>query len=116
MTDNPLAPQPARSQDHRLAAALSHGAVVALPALGPFVVWAVMRDRSAFVRYHSMQAMVAQGTWLVVSVLLSVLTCGVLSFVTAPLFLLTAVAELYMAWRAWQGEDVGYPGVEDLGR
>jgi uncharacterized Tic20 family protein len=50
------------SSDERLMAALSHGSIL-LPMIGifvPTIVWMTQRNKSAFVRFHALQALVYQ--------------------------------------------------------
>lgn len=106
---------PAPTEDDRIAAVLPHLLVVLVPLLGAAVVWLLFKDRSPFVRYHAIQAMIGQGGALVVGFVLSVFTCGVGAPLAGLIGLLVALFELYLGYRAWCGEVDGYPGVQEIG-
>ena len=80
------------------------------------------QDRSAFVRYHALQAIlmtVVLGVSAVVFIwfatIISVLTCG-LGSVLFALLPIAGVVPLYEGWKAWQGEWHTLPGISEFGR
>lgn len=63
------------TEDERVLAALSHASIVAnivnlVGMIATAVIWTMQRDRSRYVRAHALQALVYQGTVLVVGMLL----------------------------------------------
>ena len=64
------------SEDERVLAALSHASIVANVAnligmLATALIWAKQRDRSTYVRLHALQALVYQGSVLLISIFMA---------------------------------------------
>ena len=130
------------SDDERRLAALAHASVIAnifnLAGLfAALLIWALERDRSAYVRAHALQALLYQGLVLLLSIVLVALWAGclVLSLLPAavrpdlyrssppssfwiallgfvlPLGfgLLAGVYGLYGAYQVYRGRDFRYP-------
>lgn len=104
------------TEDERTMAAVCHAVAgvfgVALIGLAvPAVIWMAYQERSKYVRFHAIQALVFQivaavGVWA-----LGILTCGLgLVLVFAPM-----AVQLYWAWLAYQGSWKPYPMLEKIG-
>lgn len=80
----------------------------------PFVLWLMFKDKPdrAFVAFHALQATVFQVVAFSFVMVTAFCTFGLSTVLLVPWFLL----DLWMAWRAYQGEWAGYPGIADLGR
>ena len=102
----------ALTEDDKLMAALAHGLVFFAPGVGPLVLLVIYHERSAFVRYHCSQALLAQLGGAALIGLISVLTCG-LGAALSPVLL---VLEAWFAFMAYSGKWAGYPGFDGLGR
>ena len=77
------------SDDERRLAALAHASVIAnifnLAGLfAALLIWALERDRSAYVRAHALQAMLYQGLVLLLSIVLVALWAGCLVLSLLP--------------------------------
>ncbi|HEU5099895.1 MAG TPA: DUF4870 domain-containing protein [Roseiflexaceae bacterium] len=64
------------SEDERVLAALSHASIVAnavnlLGMLATALIWAKQRDRSTYVRSHALQALIYQGSVLLISIFMA---------------------------------------------
>lgn len=92
------------TDDDKLWGMLGHLVAFVFPLGGPLVVWLIYRDKAIFVRYHALQSLIFQ---VIIAVIGSV-TCGIG-------FLLLAL-QLWLAWRAYQGEWAGYPLIDGIGR
>ena len=100
------------SDNDRMLAALSHFFVLIPPGvLGP-IAMIFLCGNQPFVRYHAIQATLFQivGSFILATVI--TFTCGV-GIVLIPVWI---GAELYFAWRAFEGHWDGYPGVASIGR
>jgi uncharacterized membrane protein len=88
------------------------------PFIGPVVALVLFNTRSAFVRYHAIQALAMQVLILVLGAaisVVSVLTCGIGGILYVAL-LPFVLAPLYGAWLAWEGRWDGFPGLSSFGR
>ena len=77
------------SSDERVMAALSHGSIL-LPMIGifvPTIIWMTQREKSAFVRFHALQAMVYQLFQVVYQIVISFLG----GFVATLMFMIIAI-------------------------
>lgn len=101
--------------DERLWGLLAHlswiaGSIVAIAPLGPLVVFLVFKDRSPFVRRHSVEAL---NFWITVYIGLAislVLMLVVVGFVTFAVISIGAlVLSILAALAANRGEDYRYP-------
>lgn len=72
------------SQDEKMTAMLAHVLQIFAWFLGPLVIYLTKRD-SRFVAFHAIQALLLQGLWIVMGILITVLWFGA--------FILIAVAE-----------------------
>lgn len=107
--------------DQRLWAMLSHlsgivTSLVGLSFLGPLVIYLIYKDRGAYVRRQSAEALNFQILLNVIAVaglLLTVLTLGLGGLIVAPLLVVLVVAALIFmilaAVAANRGEDYRYP-------
>jgi uncharacterized Tic20 family protein len=80
------------SEDERVLAALSHASIVAnavnlIGMIATALIWTMQRDRSTYVRSHALQALVYQGTVLLISMFLALFggLCLALSLLPALL-------------------------------
>jgi uncharacterized Tic20 family protein len=116
------------AQDERTWSTLAHlsvlAALVGLMPFGALIIWLVYKDRSARVGFHALQALWYQIAWIgiflvyaLVTVVLSIVTLGIVAIVLVPLAFLLAVVPLahgcYAAYRVNQGEDYRYPFIAD---
>jgi len=101
------------SESDRILAALCHGStIIGFAVIAPLVVYFLQQKGSPFVRFHAIQAMIFQLVAFVLVFVLAFMTCGVGAILILPWFLF----ELWMAYRAFQGEWAAYPLMENIGR
>lgn len=117
--------------DERTWSLLSHLSVLVSLITGiggpiaALVIWLVYKERSERVAFHALQSLWYQVAWLgifaaygLVTLVLSVITLGLASFVLIPLaFLLAAVPivhQCYAAYKVNQGMDYRYPIIADM--
>ena len=101
--------------DERLWGMLAHlawiaGSIVAIAPLGPLVVFLLYKDRSAFVRRQSVEALnmwITAYIGLAVSIALMIVIIGFLTF--AAIGLAALVLSIIAAMAANRGEDYRYP-------
>jgi uncharacterized membrane protein len=100
------------NQNDRLAAAISHASVIAIPVILALVVWATYKDRSRFVEFQAKQAIVYQLLFVLV------LFLHQFTFLSLfPLMLLWLAASAYGCYAAYQSYlayNFEYPIVTDL--
>jgi uncharacterized protein len=116
------------AQDEQTWSMVSHltvlAALIGLMPLGALAVWLIYKDKSPRVRFHSLQALWYQLAWLVilvayaiVTVILSIVTLGIATFLLVPLGIVLGIAPVahgcYAAYKVSQGEDYRYPFVAD---
>ena len=85
--------------------------------IGP-VIMLLLLNSQPFARYHATQAVALQVALWIASIAiggLASLTCGIGSVLYLAL-LPFALAPLWGAWKAWNGEWAGYPFVSGMGR
>lgn len=98
--------------------------LVSLMPLGALLIWLIYRDRSERVRFHALQALWYQISWLVIllvysfiAVILSIVTLGIAVIVLVPLgFVIAALPIIhgcYAAYQVNQGVDYRYPFIAD---
>jgi uncharacterized protein len=138
------------TEDERVLAALSHASIVAnivnlAGMIATALIWTTQRERSRYVRAHALQALVYQGSVLVVGVFLGLVwgLCLVLSLLPVMLrpdlydirnpprsfwlallglalplgfWLLGTIYGLYGAYRVYRGQPFRYPLVGRLVR
>ncbi len=97
--------------DDKLWATGAHIAGMLAPVAGPLAMWFLKKDESEFIAYHCAQAMWWSVITWVVSVLLTVVTCGAGSIVF-PLFWLGSA---YVALEAKEGNWHGYWFIHSFG-
>lgn len=132
--DAPPPPHPAEfggspaglaDENDKLLAAVAHlGGVLGLvvnavgvpiPLLGvivPVAMFFIYKDKSDYVRWHSLQEIYWQVAMLaafVVMLVLTFVTCGLGLLITCPVAILLMIMNIYAAWKAFQGERWSYP-------
>jgi hypothetical protein len=110
------------TSDDKTMALLSHLSVYVFPFLGPIIFYLIFQEKSRFIKYHAVQALLSHAAlWgmeiigIILITIISTITCGigsVLYIVLLPLPLL----HLWGAYKAYQGEWEGYPLVSGIGR
>jgi len=106
------------SGDDKTFALIAHLSIYVATFIGPLVMWLIFKDKSAYIKFHAMQALIFQGALWILSVIIgaiSVVTCGfggVLYAVLIPLFFVP----LYGAYLAYDGQWSGFPGLSGFGR
>lgn len=104
------------SSDERTMAALCHAvaALLGMALVGillPLIVYLAYQDRSKYVTFHALQALVFQFVGAIIVWVATLTTC--VGFVLiVPLIGI----QLYYAWLAYQGSWKGYPIIENVGR
>ncbi len=109
------------SNDDKTWGLIAHISVYLAWFLGPVIVLLIYQEKSPFIKYHAIQALLCQvalsvvgGFLAIVVTLLSWVTCGVGALLFLPLSLLGLVP-LYGAYKAYQGEWHGFPLLEKVG-
>jgi serine/threonine protein kinase/uncharacterized membrane protein len=100
------------TQNDRLAAAICHAGVIAVPVILALVVWATYKDRSRFVEFQAKQAVIYQLLFVLVLFLRQFTFLSLI-----PLVLLWLAASAYGCYAAYQSYlafDFEYPIVTDL--
>ncbi|MBN2799162.1 MAG: DUF4870 domain-containing protein [Deltaproteobacteria bacterium] len=107
------------SKDDRTMALLAHLSVLVMPVIIPVILWAIKKDESPFVAYHAMQALVYQliTTTVVFFIIFFVMliTMG-LCFPIVFVGFLPAIGGILYGLKANEGQWVGYPLIEGIGR
>ncbi|MFC0625020.1 DUF4870 domain-containing protein [Kribbella deserti] len=121
MSQGPVPPRPLTASEERNWALAAHiGSLVAawfaMGFLCPLVIWLIHRDRSEFIRRHSLESLNFQISLLIysaVAVILSVVTFGLGMFVVIPVGVVVAIAALVFiilaTLAAADGRDYRYP-------
>jgi len=128
-TPNEEVPRGELTQDEKTLAALAHGSIVLGLVSGgvggiiaALVIWITYKERSAYVAFQSLQAMVFQGLTLVAAFLVGLVwaVVGALSAIVIGLLLIPAAIVvsfvpvalffygLYAAYATYQGRDFEY--------
>lgn len=107
------------TQDEKVMAAVAHASAgllgLALVGIGiPVILYFAYKDRSRYVMFHALQALVFQFAAASAIYIITFVTCGFGLFVTAPLGLAVVVLQLYYAWQAYEGAWKPYPLLEQL--
>lgn len=112
-TPGEIAPwgSPDVSQDERTMALLAHLSVFFGALIVPAILMVAKSD-STFVRYHATQALVYQAITVGIVVVIAVCTFGMGAFVA----FLPWIGGILLALKANQGEWVGYPMIENIGK
>ncbi|MEL6346984.1 MAG: DUF4870 domain-containing protein [Myxococcota bacterium] len=90
--------------DERTLAMIAHIAGLFAPIIGAAIIWVIQKDRSAYVGYHALQAILFQ------------LIATVLAGATFGVGLLLFILPIVWAVKANNGEWAGYPLIEGVGR
>ena len=102
---------PGLTEQEKLWAAGCHGAaIIGFAIFAPLVIWLVFKndpEKSAYVAHHAKHAFITQTAALVIFLIVSIVTCGMGTFLIFPWMAL----EGYMAWLAYEGKKAGYPGM-----
>lgn len=99
---------PGLTDEEKMVAACVHASVVVGFAMwAPAIVWFMYKDppKSAFVRWHAIEALKVQVVAFIVVLFIGLLTCGIGTVLLVPWFAL----ELWVAWQAYEGKRAGYP-------
>jgi hypothetical protein len=123
MSDHALTWGETPTNDDKLWGALAHlSCFTGFVILGPIVVMLLFGEKSPYVKYHAMQAIVGQVAVVIVGFvaslaisLLSFVTCGFggLLFFALPLL---GLVPLWGAWIAWNAKWEGFPMLTDFGK
>lgn len=98
----------------RMLAGLAHASsAVGLAMFGPFVLWLVYKDKEdgGFVAYHALQATVFHVAAFAFVMVTAFCTFGLSTLLLLPWF----AFDLWMGWRAYQGEWASYPLLTSVG-
>lgn len=90
----------------------AHLLVFLAGVIGPLVIWLIYKDKSRFVAYHAIQAMIFQAVAAAVVLVVALLTCGI-GAVLAPVVF---IPEIIYGIKAYNGEWAGYPLIDEVGR
>ena len=118
MADHAMTYGETATSDDKLWALLAHLSPYVAPFFGPVVALVIFNNRSAFVRYHAIQALALQALILALGAVISAIslvTCGV-GAVLYGLLVPFGFAPLFGAWLAWEGRWDGFPALSSFGR
>lgn len=107
-----VAPPGYANNDEKTWSLLGHFGGIILGFIAPLIVFLVKGNESATVRAHSVQALNFQITWAiatVVAVILSVVTCGVLSFLPIITWAVIVIFSIIGGVKANEGVLYKYP-------
>lgn len=100
------------ADDEKMFAMMAHlSGLVCLAIIGPIVTMLVKQD-SAYVRYHSIQAICFQLACTIFVTTIAWVTCGL----GAPLALIPIIGGIYMGIQAYNGSWDGYPMLSGIGK
>jgi uncharacterized Tic20 family protein len=107
---DPVLPVP--TDEEKMFALLAHLSGCASWFLGPLIIYMIKKDQSKFVAYHGMQALIFHSIagFLVYAVI--TVTCGI----GFPLIVVPWIVAAWIAFKAYNGEWVGYPMLDKYGR
>lgn len=103
---------PPNDEEKALAALCHASAVLGFGGWLPLFIYLVKREQSPFVAFHAGQSMVFHLGISVVVIVVALLTCGLGAILLLPWMLF----EAWLAWEAFQGNWIGYPGMENMFR
>ena len=92
------------TSDERLWAMVAHLSAFVVPGIAPLLIYFVKKDESPYVAYHAVQA----GIFQVISWVIAGATCGI--------GLVLLVLPIWIGIKAYNGEWVGYPLLDGVGR
>ncbi len=92
------------TSDDKLWAMVAHLSSFVFPFLGSLALYLIFKDKGRFVKYHAVQSLVFQ------------LVAWVIGGVTCGFGFVIMLAQLWLAYRAYQGEWNGYPLIEGVGK
>lgn len=99
-------------------ALVAHLSVFFSTFLGPLIVLLIFQEKSKFIRYHAIQALMVQLGVVVAGVIISMIsfvTCGLGSVLYLPL-LCVLIVPVWGAFLGMSGEWKGFPGLGSVGR
>lgn len=105
------------AQEDRMWAAIAQLSPYVSTFIGPIIVLLIFQSRP-FARFHAIQALALQGGLWICTIIISVIasaTCGIGAILYLAL-LPFVLAPLWGAWKAWEGEWSGFPGLSKFGR
>ena len=101
------------TESDRILAALCHAAtVIGFAVIAPLLIYLLQLNGSAFVRFHAIQSLIFQVVAFTLIFAIAFVTCGFGTILLLPWFLF----ELWMAFRAFQGEWAAYPLMGSIGK
>lgn len=111
---------PAATKDERTMAMLAHLSGLMGGWVFPLILWAIKKDESPYIAYHALQALIFQGVMLVIILILAVpvslLTCGLGSFLVFGVIPFQIAGAVVYGLRANEGRWEGYPLIDQYGR
>jgi uncharacterized Tic20 family protein len=75
------------TKDENVFAAIAHASIIILPIIAPFLIWIVFKDKSRYIRFQALQALIYQFAVTVILMVVGILTF-ILSFLIIGLFLI----------------------------
>lgn len=118
MADHTLVFGETPTSDDKTFATIAHLSIFISHFIGPLVVWFIFKEKSAFIRYHALQAVLYQFATLIVATAIgafATITCGIgaiLYILLIPMFFVP----VWGAWRAYEGDWSGFPLLSGFGR
>lgn len=106
------------TSDDKIWAVVAHLSVFLSTFIGPLLVILIFQDKSKFIKYHAVQALVFQVVMVVAAVVVSIITtitCGFGGVLYVPL-MFGFLVPLYGAYVANDGKWEGLPGASSVGR
>lgn len=103
---------PAVTDEDKMFALVAHLSGCVAWVIGPLVIYLIKKDQSKFVAYHAMQALIFHGIAGMVAYAVITVTCGV----GFPVIVLPWLGAIWIGLKAYNGELVGYPGLEQFGK
>lgn len=118
MPDHALTWGETPTSDDKLWGALAHLSVFLAAFIGPIVVLLLFQEKSRYIKYHAIQALVFQGVLWISAVIISIVsmvTCGFGSLLYLP-WLCLLLVPLYGAWKGYEGNWDGFPLLSQFGK
>ena len=99
---------------------LAHLSVYVSAFFGPLVLWVLFKDKAPFVKYHAMQSVVLTVVCGVIAVMHFVVSMipviGCFAMLFYVFYIPAMLLPMWGAYKAYEGEWYGFPGISDLGR